>query len=944
MMFYTNILLAKDSPLRAAWIAAHLERRLCKNQITEINIVSTVEMILSSEIPIALRLSAHLLLGVVKIFSRKVIYHLQDCHSTVSRFKQVITDEVLRLPVETWHSDHYSLILCEGINFDELQYIPEEEGCAYRIDSAEHHVRSHDQITLQDPIEESSYAALQFGLDERFPDGGTQHMILIDEELLLTSQPCATMTLQITLQERFLLPDKSLKNLQPVPRCLGFLDLYEQDPDGEMPAFELEEMNLGAETTSSALLKYTGDSELNQCQRLQVASGFQVQPTVCILNLNQPQSEGEVSKCDEKMLIEQNLHSPACSLGEIYELGQPSSEKNLEQQQAAPNGKTSYTFGREDTLGEVIDAPADEKILTIELIKGFDRCTTGQEDEGTSNLITSESLSARCLLMAVDDHEILSSITVGTPALQVAPSLMHTPTSGISNSPSKSLKRRLFFEDSSQSCHCSPQGREFLGTCDDPRVWKVRRKLDTCWTGSRMPGQCIHTEEAFSKLSIHGLCGDLERFYYQILNCSWGKALDRTYTRASKKKTLIHCHTLQGADTGEFENLQHYSDSATGFMGTDVDGHSLGIKSKFIIDEAITLQSDCDSPQGIIRRKLPGTCDDQRVRKVRRKLDTCWNESRMPEKLTHTEETFSKLSIHGLCHELERFYHRILNCSWGKVHGRTDTGSSKKKALLRCHSIQGEVAVDFENLQHYTDSATGCMDIDVEGGSSMEVCRSPSGKTTPPKGNNQQERPTAEQEEIAMNKLQDGKTEAIQCLDQALMFRTETRGTDTQSSEVVGTDIQSSEAIEVCDGQDTGKNSNAYSKTMEWEKCAVEQPTPPVEAETVSVTGLSSLYSPEEEAGNFVEENDVGDHNISGWSVQTREVAQLLQVTLEGMKHSTKDSENFSVMQLSLENMLQGKTKQGAAQLFFEILVLKTRNFISVKQENAYGDILITAN
>ena len=41
------------------------------------------------EVPIALRTSGHLLLGVVKIYSRKVKYVLQECNETITKIKLV---------------------------------------------------------------------------------------------------------------------------------------------------------------------------------------------------------------------------------------------------------------------------------------------------------------------------------------------------------------------------------------------------------------------------------------------------------------------------------------------------------------------------------------------------------------------------------------------------------------------------------------------------------------------------------------------------------------------------------------------------------------------------------------------------------------------------------------------------------------------------------------
>jgi hypothetical protein len=41
-MFYSQLILAKKGPLGTIWIAAHLERKLRKNQVTETNISVSV--------------------------------------------------------------------------------------------------------------------------------------------------------------------------------------------------------------------------------------------------------------------------------------------------------------------------------------------------------------------------------------------------------------------------------------------------------------------------------------------------------------------------------------------------------------------------------------------------------------------------------------------------------------------------------------------------------------------------------------------------------------------------------------------------------------------------------------------------------------------------------------------------------------------------------------
>ena len=71
-MFYSQIILAKKGPLGKIWLAAHWDKKLTKVQIFQTDIARSVDSIVKPQVPLALRVSGHLLLGVVRIYSRKV--------------------------------------------------------------------------------------------------------------------------------------------------------------------------------------------------------------------------------------------------------------------------------------------------------------------------------------------------------------------------------------------------------------------------------------------------------------------------------------------------------------------------------------------------------------------------------------------------------------------------------------------------------------------------------------------------------------------------------------------------------------------------------------------------------------------------------------------------------------------------------------------------------
>ncbi|KAH6660355.1 Rec8 like protein-domain-containing protein [Truncatella angustata] len=87
-MFYSEALLQKTGPLARVWLSANLERKLSKNHILQSDIKDSVNAIVDTrQAPMALRLSGQLLLGVVRIYSRKARYLLDDCNEALLKIK-----------------------------------------------------------------------------------------------------------------------------------------------------------------------------------------------------------------------------------------------------------------------------------------------------------------------------------------------------------------------------------------------------------------------------------------------------------------------------------------------------------------------------------------------------------------------------------------------------------------------------------------------------------------------------------------------------------------------------------------------------------------------------------------------------------------------------------------------------------------------------------------
>jgi hypothetical protein len=110
-MFYSESLLAKTGPLARVWLASNLERKLTKQNVLQSDLENNVKDIIGQgQAPMALRLSGQLLLGVVRIYSRKARYLLDDCSDALTKIKHVSicssivveTPAYSRLGFQTW--------------------------------------------------------------------------------------------------------------------------------------------------------------------------------------------------------------------------------------------------------------------------------------------------------------------------------------------------------------------------------------------------------------------------------------------------------------------------------------------------------------------------------------------------------------------------------------------------------------------------------------------------------------------------------------------------------------------------------------------------------------------------------------------------------------------------------------------------------------------------
>ena len=166
-MFYSAEILSKRGPLGTIWLAAHMDRKLNKDTITKQDIIQAVQTIINPDAPIALRTSGQLMLGVVKVYDRKMNYLFHDCSEALAKAKQVFRRETqgqVDLDPESAIAEERTITLPENYDDLEMYYDPNAKYGVMMEDLGEdgEHVRlalrvDRQSITLMDEFEEDEF-------------------------------------------------------------------------------------------------------------------------------------------------------------------------------------------------------------------------------------------------------------------------------------------------------------------------------------------------------------------------------------------------------------------------------------------------------------------------------------------------------------------------------------------------------------------------------------------------------------------------------------------------------------------------------------------------------------------------------------------------------------------------------------------------------------------
>ncbi|KAF7661090.1 hypothetical protein LDENG_00269880 [Lucifuga dentata] len=174
MIFYTQLFMSKRGPLAKIWLAAHWERKLTKAHVFECNLENTVRDIISPKIKIGLRTSGHLLLGVVRIYSRKAKYLLADCSDAVIKIKGAFRPDQTDMPAEELEATFKAITLIEDFtDFDTQPLQPSN------IDDVDHLTLNQsrtEEITLKEDFGNSFLTLVDLGSETLCPQSNILDM------------------------------------------------------------------------------------------------------------------------------------------------------------------------------------------------------------------------------------------------------------------------------------------------------------------------------------------------------------------------------------------------------------------------------------------------------------------------------------------------------------------------------------------------------------------------------------------------------------------------------------------------------------------------------------------------------------------------------------------------------------------------------------------------
>ncbi|XP_002985553.2 sister chromatid cohesion 1 protein 4 [Selaginella moellendorffii] len=965
-MFYSQFILAKKGPLGTIWIAAHLERKLRKNQVTETNIGVSVDSILCPEVPIALRLSGHLLLGVVRIYSRKVNYLFHDCSEALVKIKQAFHSGAVDLPPEAATAPFHSITLPETFDLDDLELLPDREALFLANSSIDHHVTSREQITLQDTIEDTTYLSSQFGLDERFTDGDAPRLDF-GEDVFTVKEKDQEKGVSVEEDPVSVEPmdedDKAEENIEAaneVPE-LPNDDAMELDdqlrPSVDANKFDInvvpveevpppppsaaETNEFAATTESEATTKADGGDE--EIVPEVVASDSLVETTETPADARENEDaapaataaaaaeevkEGEevspssLEKKNEGIVLQESEQEESRGDKDITQEQEADKEQDkeetLETQKAVDEDNAQ---GREITVEKQLeDVPDIEKVRSapevpllepnvLELPESdstpapqkkedviddpvplVEDTLKLQEVEETPRL-SPPSMTRMPEFPSHGDDDLLASILGRrTPSLVVAPT---PPAKRHKPGPKPGSRKRKVHFDESMVLDGDHMRQQLADTSSIRRVRKRAPCTDYEVWGSEKDGL---GQQMFDEPLIPGSCDIIREVYRSVYSAGDARhSVESDTTEVSARQDKYQLEEEESREPITLEEEPFEDDLFYDLEASYRFGEGLEQPDPFPRTETVASAEKAD--ETTIKENL----DSER-------RDACDKEEAQP-----SDKPEVVLPEERPC-----------------------------PALADEHTLETPAGADVpEQSEGVVEPAVvnDAKDLNALGDTNELV----NGDEKPEEADQTPKLPEARESEATEEGKEEGGLDAVNLED----------GQETQADESVG-DKAGSEPKQMEDEEAPNDNK------MEEEMVVADNTTPAQRIDAIdsdqqvgannTVEDLDFLVDSKDEDAAAGDDADNYDPDYlqdqaqdnSGWSVRTRAVCQYLRVTFETMESARKER-HVVAPKLGLERLLQGKTRRESARMFFESLVLKTKDYINVEQMAPFDNIYISA-
>ncbi|CAL2030953.1 unnamed protein product [Caenorhabditis brenneri] len=206
-MFYAQFVLAKKGPLAKIWLAAHWEKKLTKAQIFETDVPQAIEEVIKPKVKMALRTVGHLLLGIVRIYSKKTRYLLADTNEAYLKMKVNFRDGFsfeADLPLNADIDENF-INHADDFNIS----VPDFHDSDYNEQLIMANVSRLEDITIRDDVNYNAMFQINMD-DDGFGDEGDYGTI---EQLYGSLEPSS---IRPTPQPESLEPDGSIQRVRDV--------------------------------------------------------------------------------------------------------------------------------------------------------------------------------------------------------------------------------------------------------------------------------------------------------------------------------------------------------------------------------------------------------------------------------------------------------------------------------------------------------------------------------------------------------------------------------------------------------------------------------------------------------------------------------------------------------------------------------------------------------